>query len=122
METTGKPEFKKLMIKKKLKTDESSLDSQQQSIADMQRYNESFTKILSEIEFIKMKQGDFMSAKRYKNAGEAIYNIKFDILSMDNLVGVKFIGKKMLEVLTEYKDTGKVAYLEKEKKNPVNVL
>ena len=122
METDKKLGFKKLIMKKKLKTDESLGDMQHQSTVDMERSNESFIKILSEIEFIKMKQGDFMSAKRYKNAQEAIYNVKHDIFSPKDLEGVKFIGAKMLEVLTEYQNTGQVAYLEKEKKNPVNIF
>ena len=87
----------------------------------VERKNEEFVKILGKIEFLKMKKGEFMSAKRYKDAQEAI--LKQDTIhSVRNLEGVKFIGKRMIEVLTEYEKTGKVEYLEKEKLNPVNMF
>ena len=86
------------------------------------RKNEDFIKILGRIEIIKMKKGEFMSAKRYKNAQEAISKIENDIYSVDDLKYIKYIGPRMLEVLTEYDKTGKVDYLEKEKLNPVNIF
>ena len=54
METDKKLGFKKLIMKKKLKTDESLGDMQHQSTVDMERSNESFIKILSEIELKKI--------------------------------------------------------------------
>ena len=113
-----KPKKIKKLILKKLK--KPTVVGEEKT--PMKRLNEDYVKILSEIEFIKMKRGDFMSAKRYKNAQEAIQKINDDITSPKDLEGVKFIGKKMLEVLTEYDTTGKVEYLEKEKKNPVNTF
>ena len=115
--SNNKPKIKKLILKK-LKKSHTKVEGNQ----PMNRLNESYVKILSEIEFIKMKRGDFMSAKRYKNAQEAIQKINHDIHSPKDLEGIKFIGKKMLEVLTEYHNTGKVEYLEQEKKNPVNTF
>lgn len=85
------------------------------------RKNEDFVKILGKIEILKMKKGEFMSAKRYKDAQEAI--LKLDTVgSVKDLEGVKYIGKRMVEILTEYETTGKVDYLEKEKLNPVNTF
>tara|TARA_B100000424_G_C22860714_1_gene458739 strand:+ start:687 stop:1028 length:342 start_codon:yes stop_codon:yes gene_type:complete len=107
-----KPNIKKLILKKLKKPEDVPVEEKE----PMHRLNESYIKVLSEIEFIKMKRGDFMSAKRYKNAQEAIQKINNDITSPKDLEGIKFIGKKMLEVLTEYHNTGKVEYLEKEKK------
>ena len=111
----------KIIIKPGLKIEKPS--AKQPSLkTNMTRRNEDYVKVLSEIEFIKMKRGDFMSAKRYKNAQEAILKISDDITSPKDLEKIKFIGKKMLEVLNEYHSTGKVEYLEKEKKNPVNIF
>jgi NAD-dependent DNA ligase len=87
----------------------------------IERKNEEFVKILGKIEILKMKKGEFMSAKRYKDAQEAI--LKLDTIgSVKDLEGVKYIGKRMIEILTEYETTGKVEYLEKEKLNPVNIF
>ncbi len=115
----SKKKFKKIKIKKlrQKQPDESQVEP-----VDMLRKNEDFVKILSEIEFIKMKKGEFMSAKRYKDAQEAIMKINTDVNSVDDLKNKKFIGKRMIEVLTEFQDTGKVEYLETEKKNPVNLF
>merc|ERR1711991_133584 len=115
----SKKKFKKIKIKK-LRQKEKEREPVEP--IDMIRKNEQFVKILSEIEFIKMKKGEFMSAKRYKDAQEAIMKINTDINSVDDLKNKKFIGKRMIEVLTEFQDTGKVEYLETEKKNPVNIF
>ena len=112
-----------VQAKIKLKTLSYSSNMNKTPIEEMpvERKNEEFVKILGKIEFLKMKKGEFMSAKRYKDAQEAILK-KDAIYSVKDLEGVKFIGKRMIEVLTEYEKTGKVEYLEKEKLNPVNMF
>ena len=86
----------KIIIKPGLKIEKPSA-IQHSLKTNMARRNEDYVKVLSEIEFIKMKRGDFMSAKRYKNAQEAILKISDDITSPKDLEKIKFIGKKCLK-------------------------
>lgn len=86
------------------------------------RLNEEFIKVLSELEEIMMRQGEPFRAKAYREAAEAIMTYPDNIKDPNELKGVKRIGKTILSKLNEYVSTGTLKVLERERKNPLNVL
>lgn len=92
------------------------------SMSSPKRLNEEFIGIMDELNNIMVRQGEMFRAKAYREASEAITIYNDDIYDPEQLKGVKRIGKTILEKLKEYVKTGTLKILEKEKKNPLNVL
>ena len=86
------------------------------------RFNEEFIDIMSELEQIMMKQGEMFRAKAYRQASEAITLFDGDITDTKQLQGIRHIGKTIMAKLEEYVETGTLKILERERKNPLNVL
>ena len=86
------------------------------------RYNEEFVAVLGELKDIMLKQGEPFRARAYNNAQETIMTIPVDITNVSQLKGKKGIGETILRKLEEYVKTGTLRALERERKNPVNVL
>lgn len=86
------------------------------------RLNETFIKVMDELTTIMTRQGEGFRAKAYRQAGEAITNYKGDITDPEQLKGVKYIGKTIMEKLKEYVKTGTLRLLDRERKNPLNLL
>jgi DNA ligase (NAD+) len=86
------------------------------------RLNEKFIKVMDELTTIMTRQGEGFRAKAYRQAGEAITNYKGDITDPEQLKGVKYIGKTIMEKLKEYVKTGTLQVLDRERKNPLNLL
>ena len=68
-----------------------------------------------------------MRARAYKNAAEKIMLFPRDITEIKDITSASQnektgIGKTIIEKLDEYIKTGKIAALEKERLNPINVL
>ena len=87
-------------ISKNKKT--SSNKTKKMSLQTNKRYNEEFSKILSELETILMRQGEPFKARAYKKADETILGITDDITSYKQLEGKPGIGIAILKKLKEY--------------------
>tara|TARA_B100001769_G_scaffold195119_1_gene155548 strand:+ start:35189 stop:38242 length:3054 start_codon:yes stop_codon:yes gene_type:complete len=105
---------KKIILKHDIKLSQES--------KNMKRYNGELINILNEIESILSKKGDNFRAKWYRQASDSIILYDNDISSVDDLKNVPKIGKNITNKLEEYINTGKILMLEKERKDPINVL
>jgi len=86
------------------------------------RYNEEFISLLGQLRAVMMQQGEPFRARAYQKAMESIMVYPNDITSVDQIKGLPGVGSITLAKMQEYVDTGKIAKLEKEKANPINVL
>ena len=87
------------------------------------RYNEEFIEILGEMHDLMMRKGESFRGRAYQKAQESIINFPESITDpKKQLKGVPGIGATIMTKLEEYKDTGKLAALEKERANPANIL
>lgn len=86
------------------------------------RFNEAFIDLLGELADILQRQGEPFKARAYQQAQETIMTFPSDIYTVDQLKGLKGIGKTIESKLEEYSKTGTLKLLEKERANPLNVL
>ena len=87
------------------------------------RLNEDFIKILEELKNIMILQGEPFRAKAYQKAMENIIMFKDNITNPnEQLKNVPGIGITILEKLNEFKETGTLKILERERNNPLNIL
>ena len=86
------------------------------------RHNEEFIGILAELENYMSKKGEVMRARAYQKAQEAIMTYPDNITSVEQVKGLRGIGKTIASKLNEYLSTGKVEALEKEKRNPIHIF
>lgn len=89
---------------------------------ELERYNEQFISILSELSNVMSKRGEQFRAKAYQKAQESIINFPNDIHNISQLSGISGVGKSIIEKLDEYVRTGRIELLEQEKANPANIL
>ena len=87
-----------------------------------QRWNEDFIKVLEELTNITQRQGEPFKARAYQTAQETIMAYDGDIYNLEQISKLPGIGKTITAKLAEYMQTGTIAFLERERKNPVNVL
>ena len=85
-------------------------------------YNSQFIKLLSELEELMKKKGEFFRARAYTKAKEKLILYSKPITDVNELKGIKGIGNTILNKLQEYVDTGTLQVLEKAKKNPVYIF
>ena len=85
-------------------------------------YNESFIKILGELEDIMTRQGEQFRARAYHKAAETIMTCTFDITNPNQLAGKANIGETIMSKLIEYVETGTLSIIEKKKNDPLNIL
>lgn len=86
------------------------------------RLNEDFIAVLGELETVMSKKGEFMRSRAYNKAQQALLTLGEDIVAVDQLSGVKGIGKTIMAKLKEFQETGQIAALEREKANPMLVF
>jgi NAD-dependent DNA ligase len=86
------------------------------------RLNEVFIDVMDKLSDIMMKQGEPFRARAYQKAQETIMTYPTDIIHPDQLKGLPHIGPTIMEKLKEYKETGTLKILEREKNNPTNIL
>ena len=114
---------KKLLLDTDLKT---SVDEKtvmlSANIPVKARLNEAFIDLLSELADILQRQGEPFKARAYQQAQETIMTFPGDIYDVEQLKGLKGIGKTIESKLEEYSKTGTLKLLEKERANPLNVL
>lgn len=85
-------------------------------------YNESFIRILGELEDIMTRQGEQFRARAYHKAAETIMTCTFDITNPNQLVGKANIGETIMSKLNEFVETGTLSIIEKKKNDPLNIL
>ncbi len=86
------------------------------------RWNEEFIKVLEELADIMQRQGEPFKAKAYQKAQETIMTYESDISDLAQIKDLPGIGKTITSKLDEYMKTGTLNILERERKNPINVL
>jgi DNA ligase (NAD+) len=86
------------------------------------RLNESYIELLDTLSSLMMKQGEPFRAKAYQKAQETIVLYEDDIIDPKQLKDAPGIGSTIMSKLQEYKETGTLAILEREKANPANML
>jgi NAD-dependent DNA ligase len=92
------------------------------SMVSEHRYNEEFIDLLGKLRTIMIQQREPFRARAYQKAMESIMAYPEDIKSVEQIKKLPGIGSTIVSKLQEYVDTGKIAKLEKEKENPLNVL
>lgn len=86
------------------------------------RLNEPFIDLLGELADILQRQGEPFKSRAYQQAQETIMTYPGDIYTVEQLKGLKGIGKTIDAKLEEFAKTGTLRLLEKERANPLNVL
>ena len=86
------------------------------------RFNEQFIDVLEELSALMTKKGEAMRALAYKNAAEKLMLVDEDLNSVDQIKGMKGVGKAITDKFQEFMDTGKVNALEKVKADPITAL
>lgn len=86
------------------------------------RLNEELITLLDKLQTIMAKQGEPFKARAYKKAEETIMEFTEDIVDVQQLKGKPGIGETIMSKLVEYKETGTLRLLEREKNNPENIL
>lgn len=87
-----------------------------------QRMNEKYIELMEKLADIMLKQGEPFRARAYQKAQETIMAYPDDIYDPNDLKGKPGIGSTIMEKLNEFKQTGTLKVLEREKNNPVNIL
>lgn len=85
-------------------------------------YNDAFIEILGQLKDILSRQGEPFRARAYQKAQETIMMFPDNITDPMQLKGKPGIGDTIMLKLQEYVKTGKLAVLEKEKNNPINIF
>ena len=85
-------------------------------------YNEEFIEVLGELAGILQRQGEPFKARAYQRGQETIMTHEGDITKPEQLKGLPGVGDAIYKKLKEYMETGKIAVLERERNNPINVL
>ena len=88
----------------------------------MARLNEKLIKLLANLEDLMKLKGEPMRMRAYSRAQESLMLINTDITSVDQLKGVRGIGKTILKKFKEFVTTGKLGALERAKGNPIYLL
>ena len=85
-------------------------------------YNNQFIKLLSQLEELMKKKGEFFRARAYTKAKEKLILYNKPITNVSQLKNEKGIGDTILNKLQEFIDTGTLKVLEKAKVNPVFIF
>ena len=125
--TLGKP-----TTKRKMKRAPRSLKRNLKIVDDLKppspsttmegRLNNKFVDLLEELADIMQRQGEQWRAKSYREAAETVMTFPDDITDADQLKGMKTIGSTILSKLKTFQATGTLPILERERKNPLNLL
>jgi NAD-dependent DNA ligase len=85
-------------------------------------YNDEFIGLLNEFANYMNIKGEPFRAKAYEKAEFEIIKYPENIYSIDQIKKLPGIGSTILSKLDEYIKTGKIAALEKERNDPVNII
>ena len=81
-----------------------------------------FIKVLSKLETLMSQKGEHFRARAYSKAKDSLILHPNDIQNKEDLRGIKGIGKTIIEKFQEFKETGTLQTLEKEKQNPMFIF
>ena len=96
-------------------------------ITNAVRLNEMYTELMMTLAYVMRYNKDFMRARAYNNAHETISTYVGDITSPEQLKGMKGIGNTIYQKLIDYKETGTLKVLDRnkhivEKKKAIDVF
>jgi len=91
------------------------------------RLNETYIELMMTLAYVMRYNKDFMRARAYNNAHETISTYVGDITSPEQLKGMKGIGNTIYQKLIDYKETGTLKVLDRnkhivEKKKAIDVF
>ena len=121
-EKTLKNKKPKKLKKLTLKVISPQKDKKMPSSHKSKRWNEDFMKVLQELQDVLTRTGEFHRGRAYQRAQETLMLIPEDITNLSQLKNKPYIGKTILAKFKEYMETGTLAVLERERKNPMIVL
>ena len=81
-----------------------------------------FIKVLSKLETLMSQKGEHFRARAYSKAKDSLILHPTEIQNKEDLQGIKGIGKTIIEKFQEFKETGTLQTLEKEKENPMFIF
>ena len=81
-----------------------------------------FINVLEQLEKFMYQKGEIFRGRAYSKAKEALILHKGSIVNKEDLAGIRGIGKTIIAKFQEFKETGTLQALEKEKKNPMFVF
>ena len=113
---------KKKKLKKKLKIITENKTMSTSPIPKSKQLNIGFISALGELEKFMQKKGDFMRARAYQKAQEAIMAYPHEIKDVKEIENLKGIGKTITAKLDEFIKTGKIQALENERQNPIHIF
>lgn len=118
-----RPRKPKVVAEVDLKISQPIVQEEKPIATAMERvYNSEFIDVLSELASIMQRQGEPFKARAYQKGQETIMTFDGDITSASQLKGLPGIGDAIFRKLKEYEETGTIALLERERKNPINIL
>ena len=120
----------KFPTRSKSRSKSKSIDKEEEKVKDIdikvstkdKSMNKELIDIMEELADIMTRQGEPFKARAYKKAAETIMSFPNDITDVKQLLGKPAIGKTIMEKLEEYKKTGTLRVLERERKNPLNLF
>lgn len=93
--------------------DNEELHIEEPETVEIPKFNELFIDNLQKLEIIMKSKGEGFRSRAYKNAKESIIRYSKPIHSVDEVKGLKGIGKTIIEKLTELVKTGKISVIER---------
>ena len=81
-----------------------------------------FTDVLARLEKLMSRKGDHFRSRAYSKAKDALILHNEPIVNKEDLKGIKGIGNTIIEKFQEFKETGTLNALEKEKNNPIFIF
>ena len=81
-----------------------------------------FINALEQLEKLMSQKGEHFRARAYSKAKEALILYNQPIQTKEDLNGIKGIGKTIIAKFEEFKQTGTLQAIEKEKQNPMFVF
>jgi len=101
---------------------QSTINSYENKLKEMPRYNETFIEVLERLASLMSKKGDYIRSRIYTKAQDTMRSLTEDITSIDQLNGKPNIGPTIKEKLKEYLETGTLQIFEREKGKPEYIL
>ena len=81
-----------------------------------------FTNVLEKLEKLMYQKGEHFRARAYSKAKDALVLHNKPVVNKEDLNGIKGIGNTIIEKFQEFKETGTLHALEKEKNNPMIIF
>ena len=83
------------------------------------RLNEKLVGLLEELSVIEKSRGEPFKARAYLKAADSVMEVDGDITSVEEMVGRKGVGKKIIEKFRQFEKEGTVDLLKRERNNPL---